>query len=266
MSRIPRAFARARADGRAAVLPYLCAGDPSLAATARHLRALDGVADLVEVGVPFSDPVADGPVIQGAADRARRRGATLAKTLVMIARLRHGGLRMPVALMTYYNPVHRMGLEAFSARAAAAGVDGVIVPDLPVEESAPLRAACRRRGVDLVLLAAPTSTPARLRRLTAASSGFVYHVAVEGVTGERRRVARSLAADLRRLRRATRLPIAVGFGVASPAHARAVAAAGADGVVVGSAVVRRVAAGASPRALAAFVSSLRRAARRPRRG
>lgn len=260
MRRIEAAFARARAEGRAAIVPYVCGGDPSLGATAAILRALDGVADLVEVGVPFSDPVADGPVIQAAAERARRRGSTLPRLLTLVAGLRRRGLRVPVVLMTYYNPLVRMGLNAFARRAAAAGVDGVIVPDLPVEEAGGLRRAARGR-LDTVFLAAPTSTPDRLRRIGRTSRGFVYYVSLEGVTGERRALAAGLAAAVRRLRRATRLPIAVGFGVSTPAHVRSVARAGADGVVVGSALVRRIAAGARPAAVGAFVRRLQGAAR-----
>lgn len=260
MTRIAAAFARARAERRAAIVPYVCGGDPSLAATVKTLRALDSVADVVEVGVPFSDPVADGPVIQAAAERARRRGATLPRLLALVAGLRREGLRVPIVLMTYYNPIVRMGLDAFARRAAAAGVDGIIVPDLPVEEAGALRRAARGR-LETVFLAAPTSTPDRLRRIGRSSSGFVYYVSLEGVTGERRRLAAGLAAGVRRVRRATSLPVAVGFGVSTPAHARAVARAGADGVVVGSALVRRLAAGAPPAAAAAFVRRLRKAAR-----
>jgi tryptophan synthase alpha chain len=236
MSQLDAAFERCRAEGRAAFIPFLMAGDPDLATTARLLPALvRGGADVVEVGVPFSDPIADGPVNQRAANRALAAGTTLRSVLDLVAAVRPS-LGAPLVLFTYFNPVHAFGVVRFARAARRAGVDGVLCVDLPPEEGEALGAALTERGVDPIYLVAPTSTPARIRRAEAAGRGFLYFVARAGVTGERSRLPAGLAATVRRLRRRTARPVAVGFGVSTPQQVGAVGRI-ADGVVVGSALV-----------------------------
>jgi tryptophan synthase alpha chain len=256
--RIAQTFAGLRARGRRALLPFLMAGDPSLADTARFLvRLAEAGADLLEIGVPFSDPIADGPTNQRAAQRALAAGVRLRDVLAMVADVRPH-LAQPLVLLSYYNPVLRYGLEAFGRDAAAAGVDGVVVPDLPPEDGAPLREAARAHGLDVIFLAAPTSTEARLAAVAAASSGFVYCVSLAGVTGVRTHLAADVDVLVGRVRRYTTLPVCVGFGISTPDHARQVAAA-ADGVIVGSAMVALVEqhGAAAGDALDAFVRALR---------
>lgn len=236
--RLEAAFARAKAAGRAAFIPYLTAGDPTLDWTARHLDALAAAgADAVELGIPFSDPVADGPVNQRAAERALKGGATLAKVLDMLAARRAAGFKPAAVVFTYANPVSAMGWGEFARRAAAAGADGVLVVDLPVEEAAEHRAACAAAGLATVFLAAPTTSEERLAEAVRASSGFLYFISRLGVTGAASS-AEGAAGELARVKRAAgALPVAYGFGVSSPEQAAA-AARLADGVVVGSALVR----------------------------
>lgn len=220
-----------------AFIPFLVAGDPSLTWTARFVRALEAAgAGAVELGVPFSDPVADGPVIQRAAQRALAAGTTLARVLKLVARLRARGSRVPVILFTYYNPVLSYGLARFARDAARAGAQGALVVDLPPEEAGAYRAQMRRAGLRTVFLASPTTSARRLRLVAEASTWFVYYVSRLGVTGARRTLSRTLAAELRRVRRRVRGPVAVGFGISTPEQARAVARLG-DAVVVGSALV-----------------------------
>jgi tryptophan synthase alpha chain len=240
MSGISEVFARCAEEGRAAFIPFLMAGDPSLSATAGQLTALAaGGADIIELGVPFSDPIADGPVNQRAAMRALAAGAGLSGILELIARQRDQ-LGVPIVLFTYYNPVHARGLERFAEQAAASGVDGVLCVDLPPEEAEnDLVPVLRERGVDTIFLLAPTSTRDRIARVAAASSGFVYYVSRTGTTGERASLPPDLVRELKRLRRRIDLPLAVGFGISSPAQVAAVSEV-ADGVVVGSALVRLV--------------------------
>ncbi len=258
MSRIAATFDALRATRRRALIPFIMGGDPSLDATESFLLGFaDAGADLLEIGVPFSDPIADGPINQRAAQRALRSGTGLRDILTRVTRLR-ARVRQPVVLLTYYNPVLQYGLDAFCRDAPAAGVDGVVIPDLPPEEGDPLRAVAAPHGLDTIFLAAPTSTDERLARVAAGSRGFVYCVSLTGVTGVRTSVAGDVGALVGRLRRHTALPICVGFGVSTPDHARQVASV-ADGVIVGSAIVAIVeregaAAGSS---LTAFVRSLR---------
>ena len=237
--RIAAAFAAARGAGRCALIPYLTAGDPDLSTTRRLVAALRrGGADLVEIGVPFSDPIADGPVNQRAAERALRRGVTLRSCLGLAADLRRDG-GPPVVLFTYYNPVHRMGVEAFAVEAARSGVDGVLVTDLPLDEAEELRGALGRAGIDLVGLLAPTSSAERVRTVLALCGGFVYFISRTGVTGVSDELPPELAGQVRAARQESRLPIAVGFGIGRPEQVRTIASF-ADGVVVGSALVRLV--------------------------
>lgn len=240
MSGIADVFARCAEEGRAAFIPFLMAGDPNLPATAAQLAALAaGGADIIELGVPFSDPIADGPVNQRAAMRALAAGTRLSGILELIARQRDQ-LGVPIVLFTYYNPLYARGLEPFAEQAAASGVDGVLCVDLPPEEaSRGLVPALRGRGVDTIFLLAPTSTRDRIALAAESSSGFVYYVSRTGTTGERNSLPPDLVRDLKRLRRRLDLPLAVGFGISTADQVAAVAAV-ADGVVVGSALVRLV--------------------------
>ncbi|HEX2165065.1 MAG TPA: tryptophan synthase subunit alpha [Thermoanaerobaculia bacterium] len=267
MSRIADAFARCREEGRAAFVPFLMAGDPDLPTSVRLLEALAaGGADVIEVGVPFSDPVADGPVNQRAAGRALAAGARLPAVLETIARCRER-IAAPIVLFTYFNPVHRRGVARFAEQAAASGVDGVLCVDLPPEEAeGELVPTLHGAGVDTVFLVAPTSTKERVARAAAASSGFVYYVSRTGVTGTRDRLPPELVKEVKRLRKRIDLPLVVGFGISDPAQVAAVGGI-ADGVVVGSALVRMVEEGAGdpelPARLEERVRELAEALREP---
>jgi tryptophan synthase alpha chain len=237
MSRITRLFEKTRAAKRPALIAYLTAGDPEPARTASLVHALErGGADLIEIGMPFSDPIADGPVIQRGADRALKAGTNLRKVLDIAAEIRRTS-EIPLLLFTYLNPALRYGFEALASDAVAAGIDGCLLIDLSVEEAGPYVAACRAQGLDTVFLAAPTSTDRRLALVAEYSSGFVYLVSRTGVTGEQATVS-DLAGDLvKRMRAVSELPLAVGFGISTAAQVAQVGAI-ADGVVVGSAIVR----------------------------
>ena len=239
MSRLDETFVRLRARGERALVAYLMAGDPSLGETRRLvLEAARRGADVIELGVPFSDPLADGPVIQRAGARSLAAGTTLARVLETVATLR-AQVGVPLVLFTYYNPVLAFGLKSFARTAADAGADGVIVPDLPYEESAPLRAEAEPAGLDMVQLLAPTSTPARVKAIARVSRGFIYLVSLTGVTGERRELPPDIGAQVRALRAVTTKPVCVGFGISTPEQSAAVGRL-ADGIVVGSAIVRIV--------------------------
>jgi tryptophan synthase alpha chain len=240
MTAIAAAFDRCREEQRAAFVPFLMAGDPDLATSARLIEALAaGGADLIEVGVPFSDPVADGPVNQRAADRALAAGARLPAVLELVARCRER-VAVPIILFTYYNPVHARGVGRFAEQAAASGVDGILCVDLPPEEAeGEWLPAFRAAGVDTVFLVAPTSTKERVARAAQASTGFVYYVSRTGVTGSRERLPDELVKAVKRTRRRIALPLVVGFGITEPEQAAALGRI-ADGVVVGSALVRLV--------------------------
>ncbi len=237
--RIERAFARAAKAKRAAFIPYFTAGDPSPAHTVVLARALERAgADVVELGVPFSDPIADGPTNQRAAERALAQGTTLVGVLEMVRELRYSS-ELPVVLFTYFNPVHAYGLCRFAVDAAAAGVDGVLFTDVPAEEAAPPREALVRAGLDLVPLLAPTSTRERIKAVRRLAGSFVYFVSRAGVTGVRDRLEEGLEEQVRLVRRLTKTRVAVGFGVSTPEQVQRVARF-ADGVVVGSAIVDRI--------------------------
>ncbi len=238
-TRITRLFEGLQQQRRPALIGYLTAGDPSLERTPSLVAALErGGVDLIELGVPFSDPIADGPVIQRACERALRAGATLDRILEVAAQIR---LRSPIPLLlfSYLNPVLRYGLEAAARDARAAGVDGFLLTDLSVEEAERYVAVLRDHGLDSVFLAAPTSTEARLRKVAQYSSGFVYLVSRTGVTGEREALPESVLRLIDAMRRITALPLAVGFGISRPQHVAALSGV-ADGVVVGSAFVRLI--------------------------
>ncbi|MCO6453087.1 MAG: tryptophan synthase subunit alpha [Caldilineales bacterium] len=247
LERIASAFATASSQNRAAFMPYLAVGHPDLPASLDLFQILaDSGADLIEVGVPFSDPLADGPTVQAATQKALANGVTTADCLLAVRSLRARGVATPMLLMGYINPILAYGLDKFVAAAADAGADGFIIPDLPPDEAAEMEAACRENGMALVFLVAPTSTPERLALAAAHSSGFLYLVSVTGVTGARADLPPGLTDFVARVRAHTGLPLAVGFGISTPAHAAAVAEI-ADGVVVGSALVRQ-AGGEQPRA------------------
>ncbi len=258
MNRIDQTFARLREAGRAALMPYLPLGYPAPELSVRLIRAVaEAGADIVELGIPFSDPLADGPVIQRATHAALQQGMTLARCLDMVREARQAGVGVPLVLMGYYNPILRFGVARCARAARDAGADGLIVPDLPPEEAGSLAGECRAQGLDLVFLAAPTSTPERLRQVAEATQGFVYLVSVTGVTGARDRMADDLAEFVGRVRAITPKPICVGFGIANAETARAVAGL-ADGVIVGSALVSRLGADGDPvDAARRFVGELR---------
>lgn len=244
IQRIAAAFATAAGAGRAAMMPYLMGGFPDVATSQAIGEAYaDGGADLVELGVPFSDPLADGPVIHAAGVQALRNGATVEQILELGAVLAG---RIPVVLMCYANIVYARGLEPFCAALRAHEISGLIVPDLPLEEAAELRGACDAQGIALVPLVAPTTSDERLARIGAQARGFVYTVSVTGTTGERGALGADLAAILRRTAAATDVPVAVGFGIGTPAQAADAAAAGAAGVIVGSRLVRAAGEAADP--------------------
>ena len=239
MNRIPQAFARARSENRAALVGYLCAGDPDPIQSLAACRALiAGGVDILELGVPFSDPLADGPTNQLAAQRALRSGMTPALLWELVRRIRETS-EIPIVLYTYYNLLFANGIEAWVAAARAAGVDGMLTLDLPPEESADVAEASRVHGLATVCIIAPTTPDSRIPVIAAATTGFIYYVSREGVTGVQDSVAGGVAEAVSRIRRFTSLPVAVGFGIAKRAHVAQVAAV-ADGVVVGSALVNLI--------------------------
>jgi tryptophan synthase alpha chain len=243
MNRLETAFAKMRLERRTGLIAYVCAGDPDLALTVRIVpRLVAAGAEVVELGVPFSDPVADGPVIQAAGQRALAAGTTLAKVLDAAEAIRSAGCEAPLVLMTYLNPILSLRVDTFCARAKEAGIDGVIVPDLPHDEGEELAHAASEAGIDRVLLAAPTTSPARLAEIGERSRGFLYFVTVTGVTGVRSALPPELPSQLARARAAARVPVAAGFGISSPQQARELSQH-ADAIVVGSAIVRALASG-----------------------
>ena len=267
--RIRAVFDHLRAQGRKALIPFIMGGDPDGSTTAPLLLALeDAGADLIEVGIPFSDPLADGPTIQRAAARALDRGATPAKVLSAIASVRHR-IRVPIVCLSYWNPIVQFGdahgaaltPEPFLRAARASGVSGVIVPDLPVEEGALLQRAAARCHLATIYLAAPTSPPERLRNIVRASDGFIYYVSVTGTTGARRALPSTLVQGIRHVKLLTTKPVCVGFGISTPTQARAVAQI-ADGVIIGSALIDAMAhakgRAARRRRACAFLAAFRR--------
>jgi len=232
-------FQHLRSAGNRALITYVMAGDPDVKRSAGVVRALaDGGADLIELGLPFSDPLADGPAIQAAGQRALAKGFKPDQVFDLVRDLRRD-LSLPVLIMTYYNPVFRYGVEAFVRAAVEAGVSGLIVPDVPYEESGPLFEACSGSGVDLVFLAAPTTPRDRMRLLGERTRGFLYYVSRTGVTGARESLAGDLESNLQWIREEVRVPIGVGFGISNADQAKMVARL-ADGVIIGSAIVRIV--------------------------
>jgi tryptophan synthase alpha chain len=240
VNRIARAFAQAKAEQRAALIAYVCAGDPSLESTAAVVPLLAKAgADLIELGIPFSDPIADGPTIQAASHRALLRGTTPAKVLQLVGSLRQGGLEAPLLLMTYLNPILSYGLQDFCRRGAELGVDGILVPDLPLDEEGPVKQAASQHQMDLVLFAGPNTDPARLARIGRETRGFLYFLSLTGVTGARGVLPAELPEQLSAARAASAAPVAVGFGISTAEQARTLAGH-ADAVVVGSALVSKL--------------------------
>ncbi|MGQ9836498.1 MAG: tryptophan synthase subunit alpha [Cyanobacteriota bacterium] len=243
-SSITARFQDLRQRGEKALIPYITAGDPDLSTTFAALQVLDqNGADLIELGVPYSDPLADGPVIQAAATRALNRGVTLKAILQGLSQL---SLQAPLILFTYYNPIHQIGIPQFMERLRIAGCAGLVVPDLPLEEAQPLRQAAQAEQMDLILLVAPTSPVERMQQIAQHSSGFIYLISTTGVTGQRASLAERIPTLLQQLRQQTLLPIGVGFGISNPEQARQIALWGADAVIVGSAFVQRLAQAATP--------------------
>jgi tryptophan synthase alpha chain len=254
-SRIARRFAELAKHGEMGIVAYLTAGDPTLDATEKIvLAAAEAGADVIELGVPFSDPLADGPTIQRASERALKSGTTLAGILALVARLRRS-TEVPIVLFSYFNPILQMGIEKFAAAAAKAGADGVLATDLTPEEAADYRAILRAHNLDTIFLAAPTTTDARLAKIAAVTSGFLYLISRTGVTGTRDALPEDLPAFVRRVRQHTRLPIAVGFGISLPTHVTVLGGI-ADAAVVGSAIVAEIEKAATPERAAEIVANL----------
>ncbi|MDJ1182936.1 tryptophan synthase subunit alpha [Roseofilum casamattae] len=238
---ISQCFDRLRSQHAPALIPFITAGDPDLETTAKALQTLDRQgADIIELGVPYSDPLADGPTIQAAATRALERGTNLDSVLEMLGRV-SPNLKAPVILFTYYNPILYRGIDRFLDEIVTAGASGLVVPDLPLEEAQCILEPAAARGIEVVLLVAPTSSTERIEAIAKQSQGFIYLVSVTGVTGARTQVATRVPDLIQQIRNVTDKPIGVGFGISQPDHARQVVNWGADAVIVGSAIVRRLA-------------------------
>ena len=264
MSRIKQAFATLAEQGKKALIPYITAGDPQKEATVPMMHALvEAGADIIELGVPFSDPMADGPTIQLACERALVHNTSLRDVLGMVVEFRKTNTSTPVVLMGYLNPVERMGYEAFAAAAVEAGVDGVLLVDLPPEEAVDVAQYFRARDLDMVYLIAPTTTDARIESIGKAGSGYVYYVSLKGVTGSAALNVEDVARNLERIRKHVSIPVGVGFGISNGETAAAVGQV-CDGVIVGSAIVNLIAANADDsdaarRAVAELVAGMRTA-------
>jgi tryptophan synthase alpha chain len=263
-TRISQRFAELRASGELGIIAYITAGDPSLDATHKFVLALaEAGADVIELGIPFSDPLADGPTIQRASERALRAGTTLAGVLDLVCRIRQSS-QVPLVLFGYFNPIFQMGLEKFAAAASSAGADGVLVTDLTPEESVDYRHILATHHLDTVFLGAPTSTDERLSTIAAVTSGFLYLISRTGVTGAKDSLPDELPALLRRARAVTNVPIAVGFGISLPGHVSVLGGL-ADAAVIGSALVSEIenakSVDAAAAALAARIRTLKEAAR-----
>jgi tryptophan synthase alpha chain len=240
VSRIAQTFGRLAGQRRKALIPYVTAGDPAPAATVPLMHAMvEAGADIVELGVPFSDPMADGPVIQRSSERALKQGVGLVDVLAMVARFRENDRDTPVVLMGYANPIEAMGIERFAEAASAAGVDGLIVVDYPPEECGEFARLVRSRGMDLVFLLAPTSTPERIARVAGLASGYIYYVSLRGVTGASHLDVAEVAGKLAEIRKASPLPLGVGFGIRDGATARAVCTV-ADAAIIGSRIIQEI--------------------------
>lgn len=245
-SSVSETFSRLREQGKTAFIPFITAGDPDLATTSKALKILDSCgSDVIELGVPYSDPLADGPVIHAAATRALKKGTTLKAVLAMLKEV-IPELSCPIVLFTYYNPILKLGVRNFMTNIKQAGVHGLVVPDLPLEETTILRSEASMHSIELVLLTTPTTPTERMKEITKASAGFVYLVSAVGVTGTRSNVNLHVEHLLQEIKQVTDKPVAVGFGISTPEQAKQIAGWGADGVIIGSAIVRQLGEAASP--------------------
>ncbi len=236
MSRIDRTFNVLKNKGQSALIPFVMAGDPDIKTTeALVFKMAEAGADIIELGVPFSDPLADGPTIQSASQRALQNGVNLKKIFSLTERLK--GIDTPLVLMTYFNPVFRYGIREFAEGCQRSGVDGVIIPDLPPEEAGPWIQEARRTGLDTIFLIAPTSPPGRIRLVSRCTRGFIYYVSITGVTGTRQKLPEELELAVKGIKEQSKKRVAVGFGVSTPEQAKAISLF-ADGVIVGSAIVK----------------------------
>ncbi len=256
MTRIDDTFARLKADGKKAFVAYVMAGDPDYERSLHIIKGLPGAGvDIIELGMPFTDPMADGPTIQLAGQRALEAGQTLEKTLQMARALRAEDDTTPIVMMGYYNPIYSRGVDRFLADAKEAGIDGLIVVDLPPEEDEELCIPAQAAGLNFIRLATPTTDDKRLPKVLQNTSGFVYYVSITGITGSAEAQAGDVGPEVARIKAATDLPVIVGFGIRSPEAAKAIAGV-ADGCVVGSAIVSEIAAGKSAEDVLAFVAGL----------
>lgn len=257
MNRIKKVFKKLKAQNKKAFIPYIMAGDPSIEKTKEIVIMFEECgADIVELGVPFTDPLADGPTIQRAAERALKNGVTLKKVIALVKDLRQK-TKIPLVLMTYYNPVFKYGEERFIADAKDAGVDGVIIPDLPPDEAGEFTRLAKNAAIASIFLLAPTSTEDRIRKVASASTGFIYYVSITGITGAQLLLDGSIEKSINGIHRITDKPVAVGFGVSTPDEAKAVAGI-SDGVVIGSAIIKK-AQGSLDKELRDFLFKLREA-------
>lgn len=257
MSRIAQRFSALRAKKEKALICYLTAGDPSLDKTREIILGMEAAGvDCVEIGVPFSDPTADGPIIQAASQRALKNGATLHDILAMIESIRKTS-EIPIVLFGYYNPILSYGPERFAMRAKETGVDGILVVDLPPEEATELRQYTDPRGIDFISLIAPTTSTNRVKQIAAHATGFLYYISITGVTGTARPQVEEVKKDVERIRKVTALPLAIGFGISTPEQAKEIAPY-ADGIVVGSAIVKMIAENSDRSALVSVVSQYAR--------
>lgn len=266
MTSVSQCFEQLRSHARCALIPFITAGDPDLATTEAAIKILDeNGADLIELGIPYSDPLADGPVIQAAATRALKQGVRLEQVLEIVQRV-SPSVRSPIVLFAYYNPILNRGIEPFLQSVAAAGVKGLVVPDLPLEEAEVLLQLAQKHGIEVILLVAPTTPRERIAAIAEQSQGFIYLVSTTGVTGMRTQLETRVKDRLLELRTVTDKPVGVGFGISQPEHARQIVAWGADAVIVGSACVKRLAEQPSEKSLqdlAEFCRSLKAAISAP---
>lgn len=256
MTRIDDRFAQLKAEGRKAFVAYIMAGDPDLDTSLAVMQGLPGAGvDVIELGMPFTDPMADGPTIQLAGQRALDGGQTLAKTLDMVRTFRKTDQTTPIVMMGYYNPIYSRGVDRFLVEAKEAGIDGLIVVDLPPEEDEELCIPAQKAGLNFIRLATPTTDAKRLPKVLQNTSGFVYYVSITGITGAAAAQAAEVAPEVARIKAATDLPVIVGFGISTPESARAIASI-ADGCVVGSAIVKEIGSGKAPAEVLAGVAAL----------